>query len=280
MLVSKKPYIRVIPGPDPNQYGIVRSVRGLFKKTRKIQHLEILTKIAKPYRPYKENINERRQRIEEKSERILTEDNNLRNDLLKINFFEDSNKKAKLKALRRTVDEIMNQRNFHLVERRNRFASEICAAIATAFNNSWLILNRLKQILYDEERQYEKEIESSIETPLERASRLREKAKKIREEKEREKKQFVEEKLDEKWRLMPRTQRHLLQRLLFCFCGISEMNPMISESSRASSCNPKWESNTCDKWKRTHAKNGNEWSDRTLFWLSHSFFAHWFTIEG
>jgi hypothetical protein len=60
--------------------------------------------------------------------------------------------------------------------------------------------NRLKQLLYNDEQQYEREIETSIETPLERASRLREKAKKIRDEKELEKKQFIEEKLDQKWR--------------------------------------------------------------------------------
>jgi hypothetical protein len=67
-----------------------------------------------------ENINERRQRIEEKSEKILSDDKKLKSELLKINFFEDANKKAKLKSLKRTVDEIMNQRNFHLTERRNR----------------------------------------------------------------------------------------------------------------------------------------------------------------
>ncbi len=62
------------------------------------------------------------------------------------------------------------------------------------------IYGRLKQLLYNEEQQYERELENSIESPLERASRLREQAKRIREEREEEKKKFIEEKLDQKWR--------------------------------------------------------------------------------
>jgi hypothetical protein len=39
---------------------------------------------------------------------------------LKINFFEDSNKKSKIKQVNRKVEEIMNQRNFLLFERRKK----------------------------------------------------------------------------------------------------------------------------------------------------------------
>ena len=39
---------------------------------------------------------------------------------LKINFFEDSNKKSKTKQVNRKVEEIMNQRNFLLFERRKK----------------------------------------------------------------------------------------------------------------------------------------------------------------
>lgn len=62
-------------------------------------------------------------------------------------------------------------------------------------------LCRLKQLLYSEEQQYERELENLAETPLERAAKLREKARNIKEEREREKQQFVTEMLDQKWRL-------------------------------------------------------------------------------
>ena len=39
---------------------------------------------------------------------------------LKISFFEDSNKKSRMKQVNRNVEEIMNQRNFLLYERRKK----------------------------------------------------------------------------------------------------------------------------------------------------------------
>ncbi len=41
-------------------------------------------------------------------------------DQLKINFFEDADKKARQNRVKKTVEEIMNQRNFLLNERRAR----------------------------------------------------------------------------------------------------------------------------------------------------------------
>ncbi len=40
---------------------------------------------------------------------------------LKIQFFEDSSRKAKLKNINRTVEEIMSKRNDLLFERRNKY---------------------------------------------------------------------------------------------------------------------------------------------------------------
>jgi len=100
-------------------------------------------------------------------------------DQLKINFFEDADKKARQNRVKKTVEEIMNQRNFLLNERRAR----------------------LKNFLAAEQKEYEKEILNSSITPLERAAQLREKAKQIRLNKENENALFVQEKLDQKWRL-------------------------------------------------------------------------------
>ena len=55
-------------------------------------------------------------------------------------------------------------------------------------------------MLLNDQISQEQEFESLIESPLERAAKLREKARLIREEREREKKEFVDEKLDLKWR--------------------------------------------------------------------------------
>lgn len=117
-------------------------------------------------------------RKEEIREQIKRQEDQLKNDLLKIDFFEFANKKSKMKQVKRTVDEIMHQRNILLNERRNR----------------------LKQMLYQEESSYEHELNSMIESPLERAAKLRERARKLQQEKEREQQEFVQEKLDQKWR--------------------------------------------------------------------------------
>lgn len=43
------------------------------------------------------------------------------NDKIKYDFLNDITRKAKLKQIDRTVEEIMNQRNFLLFERRKKF---------------------------------------------------------------------------------------------------------------------------------------------------------------
>jgi hypothetical protein len=55
-------------------------------------------------------------------------------------------------------------------------------------------------MLLNDQIAQEKEFDSLMESPLERAAKLREKARLIREEREREKREFVNEKLDMKWR--------------------------------------------------------------------------------
>jgi len=82
---------------------------------------------------------------------------NTKNEL-NINFFDDADRKARNNKVKRTVDELMNQRSFLLNERRAR----------------------LKQFLILEQKEFEKEIMQSSVTPLERAAQLREKAKQIR----------------------------------------------------------------------------------------------------
>lgn len=100
-------------------------------------------------------------------------------DQLRIDFFDDADRKARNNKVKKTVDEIMNQRNFLLNERRAR----------------------LKQFLAAEQKAFEDEILNSTISPLERAAQLREKAKQIRLAKEHENDLFVKEKLDQKWRL-------------------------------------------------------------------------------
>lgn len=114
-----------------------------------------------------------------KVEALVTEGNLSKNHQLKIDFFDEADKKARLNRARRTVEEIMNQRAFLLNERRAR----------------------LKQLLTSEDKQYEQEILSTTVSPLERAAELREKAKIIRANKLAEDTKFVQEKLDQKWRL-------------------------------------------------------------------------------
>lgn len=100
-------------------------------------------------------------------------------DQLKIDFFDDADRKARNNKVKKSVDEIMNQRNFLLNERRAR----------------------LKQFLSSEQKAYEQEILNSTVSPLERAAQLREQAKQIRAQKETENNLFVAEKMDQKWRL-------------------------------------------------------------------------------
>ena len=77
---------------------------------------------------------------------------------LKIDFFDDADRKARLNRAKRTVEELMGQRAFLLSDRRAR----------------------LKQLLAAEDGEYEREIGGAAVTPLERAAELRERAKRIR----------------------------------------------------------------------------------------------------
>ena len=122
-------------------------------------------------------------------------------DSLKINFFEDADRKSRNNRVKKTVDEIMNQRNFLLNERRAR----------------------LKKMLDNEQRSYEKEILNSAVSPLERAAELREKAKQIRLRKENEDMQFVQEKLDQKWRLESDELRTYQSKHMQAGMGIEHM---------------------------------------------------------
>ena len=55
-------------------------------------------------------------------------------------------------------------------------------------------------MLRAEEEQYMQEIAQRVETPLERQAKMRERAKKLKEKRESERLQFVQEKLDQRWR--------------------------------------------------------------------------------
>ena len=80
----------------------------------------MMHQIAKPIKPQTENLIDRNKRIEAARVSIAEAEAHKENQLLKIDYFDHADKKSKMKQLKRTVDEIMNQRNFLLNERRNR----------------------------------------------------------------------------------------------------------------------------------------------------------------
>ena len=59
---------------------------------------------------------------------------------------------------------------------------------------------RLRDLLRAEEEQYLIEMEDKQETMLERQAKMRERAKFLKEKREKERLEFVEEKLDQRWR--------------------------------------------------------------------------------
>lgn len=131
-------------------------------------------------------------------------------DSLKINFFEDADRKSRNNRVKKTVDEIMNQRNFLLNERRAR----------------------LKKLLDNEQRAFEKEILNSAVSPLERAAELREKAKQIRQRKENENSEFVQEKLDQKWRLESDELRTYQSKHMQAGMGVEHMRQVQEKIAR------------------------------------------------
>ena len=74
------------------------------------------------------------------------------------------------------------------------------------------LVYRLRSLLSTEEEEYISEMISKQETTLEKQARMREKARKLRERREEERMAFVEEKLDQRWRLNKKNQ---LATLLF-----------------------------------------------------------------
>ena len=63
-----------------------------------------------------------------------------------------------------------------------------------------MIFCRLREILRAEEEQYLVEMEDKQETMLERQAKMRTRAKLLKEKREKERLEFVEEKLDQRWR--------------------------------------------------------------------------------
>ncbi len=55
-----------------------------------------------------------------KIEELVNENKRNATDALRMDFFDDADRKARMNKVKRTVDEIMNQRNFMLNERRSR----------------------------------------------------------------------------------------------------------------------------------------------------------------
>lgn len=77
--------------------------------------------MAKPLRPGNENLVQKSNRIKYEQETFNAGHKLNVNDKIKFDFFNDIDRKAKLKQIDRTVEEIMNQRNFLLFERRKKF---------------------------------------------------------------------------------------------------------------------------------------------------------------
>lgn len=148
---------REIPGPSPQQFGIIAKQE--YDRTNANRNLK------------------NKQINDERADFIKNNKNDISAEL-KINFFEDSNKKSRVKQVNREVAEIMNQRNFLLFERRKK----------------------LKMLLIEENQTYEDEFMASAKTPLERQAELRERAKQIRARGANEQAEFVQKKLDQKFR--------------------------------------------------------------------------------
>lgn len=172
--------MRDIRGPAPFQFG--RLAKYPNEKSQEVQYAK-------------------NKEFDFKIEKMNQEGRQNAADSLKINFFEDADRKSRNNRVKKTVDEIMNQRNFLLNERRAR----------------------LKKMLDNEQRSYEKEILNSAVSPLERAAELREKAKQIRLRKENEDMQFVQEKLDQKWRLESDELRTYQSKHMQAGMGIEHM---------------------------------------------------------
>lgn len=58
----------------------------------------------------------------------------------------------------------------------------------------------LREMLLEEERRYIEEMENMQETTLERQAKMRERAKLLKDKRERERQEFVDQKLDQRWR--------------------------------------------------------------------------------
>lgn len=67
-------------------------------------------------------------------------------------------------------------------------------------------------MLQHEEQSYMSEIAVKQETTLERQARMRERAKELRDKRETERKEFVEEKLEQRWRDQCEEMRSLLTK--------------------------------------------------------------------
>ena len=78
-------------------------------------------KIAKPIQSGPSlNILEKNKIINDNLEDQILLNKRERDDKIKMNFFADADRKARLKTINRQVDEIMNQRNVMLYERRQK----------------------------------------------------------------------------------------------------------------------------------------------------------------
>lgn len=97
---------------------------------------------------------------------------------LKTSWERETDKKIQKNTVKRRMDELLKQEQLSLEERRDR----------------------LCEMLREEEKQYIQEIARQIESPLERQAKMRERAKQLREKRESERLEFVQEKLDQRWR--------------------------------------------------------------------------------
>lgn len=72
-------------------------------------------------RPQNETFVQKTNRINYERETFNANHNLNVKDKIKFDFFNEIDRKAKIKQIDRTVEEIMNQRNFLLFERRKKF---------------------------------------------------------------------------------------------------------------------------------------------------------------
>ncbi len=96
-----------------------------------------------------------------------------------------------------------------------------------------IFIYRLRDLLQTEEEEYMAEAASKKETVLERQARMRERARSLREKREKERLALVEDKLDQRWKLVTNNYYYATLILL---CGIMHRSQCEELRSMQSKC--------------------------------------------